>query len=90
MVAGAARRLPGTEFHARQPPFSAVAVQRSRRSVQSPFSAGLTIFNAHQINLPRPGLNTSEADSERILSRYSGPPVTEDGNPNLPALQYGR
>ncbi|WP_406486895.1 hypothetical protein [Streptomyces phaeochromogenes] len=58
--------------------------------MQPPFSAGLTIFNAHQINLPRPGLNTSEADSERILSRYSGPPVTEDGNPNLPALQYGR
>ncbi|MCX4563495.1 DUF1906 domain-containing protein [Streptomyces phaeochromogenes] len=53
-------------------------------------AAYLTLFNAHQINLPRPGLNTSEGDSERILSRFNGPPVTSDGKPNLPALQYGR
>ncbi|MGW3422866.1 hypothetical protein [Streptomyces phaeochromogenes] len=52
--------------------------------------AYLTIYNAHQINSPRPGLNTSEGDSERILSRYNGPPVTNEGEPNLPALQYGR
>jgi peptidoglycan hydrolase-like protein with peptidoglycan-binding domain len=41
--------------------------------------AYLTIYNAFQINLPRPGLNMSFADIQRILSRYNGEPsqVTE-------------
>ncbi|MFG2516445.1 glycoside hydrolase domain-containing protein [Streptomyces sp. NPDC048584] len=45
-------------------------------------AAYLTIYNAHQINLPRPGLNTSETDSQKLLARYNG--TGED------AQQYGR
>ncbi|NUP21131.1 MAG: DUF1906 domain-containing protein [Streptomyces sp.] len=49
----------------------------------------LTIYNAHQISRPRPAPDTSESDSEMILARYNGP-LTVDGKPNEPALEYGR
>ncbi|MDC0768631.1 glycoside hydrolase domain-containing protein [Streptomyces sp. HD] len=49
----------------------------------------LTIYNAHQISRPRPAPDTGEADSEQILARYNGP-LTVDGKPNEPALEYGR
>lgn len=52
-------------------------------------AAYLTIFNAHQIGHPRPGLETSDAASELLLARYNGPLVV-DGQPNGPALEYGR
>lgn len=45
-------------------------------------AAYLTIYNAHQIGVARPGLNTSDADSQDILARYNG---TGDG-----AEKYGR
>ncbi|MFJ5261964.1 glycoside hydrolase domain-containing protein [Streptomyces sp. NPDC088387] len=51
--------------------------------------AYLTIYNAFQVDKPRPGLNTSDVDSQIILTRYNGPLVV-DGKPNLPALQYGQ
>lgn len=35
-------------------------------------AAYVTVYNAHQINLPRPSLTTSLADSQRILARYNG------------------
>ncbi|MFE6623660.1 glycoside hydrolase domain-containing protein [Streptomyces sp. NPDC057740] len=44
-------------------------------------AAYLTIYNAHQIGVARPGLNTSDADSQDILARYNG---TGDG-----AEKYG-
>ncbi|GCB46622.1 glycoside hydrolase domain-containing protein [Streptomyces sp. NL15-2K] len=44
-------------------------------------AAYLTIYNAHQISVPRPGLNTSDSDSQAILARYNG---TGDG-----AEKYG-
>ncbi|NEB41804.1 glycoside hydrolase domain-containing protein [Streptomyces sp. SID14515] len=47
-----------------------------------PSIAYLTIYNAHQINRPRPNLTTSQADSQAILARYNG---TGDD-----AAKYGR
>jgi peptidoglycan hydrolase-like protein with peptidoglycan-binding domain len=46
-------------------------------------AAYLTVYNAFQIGLPRPGLGTSDSDSERIIARYNGTDeaITE---------QYGR
>jgi peptidoglycan hydrolase-like protein with peptidoglycan-binding domain len=46
-------------------------------------AAYLTVYNAFQIDLPRPGLDTSDSDSERIIARYNGTDeaITE---------QYGR
>ncbi|MFJ1878166.1 glycoside hydrolase domain-containing protein [Streptomyces chartreusis] len=52
-------------------------------------AAYLTIFNAHQIGHPRPGLETSDSASELLLARYNGPLIV-DGEPNGPALEYGR
>jgi peptidoglycan hydrolase-like protein with peptidoglycan-binding domain len=34
--------------------------------------AYLTLFNAYQVNLPRPTVTTSYADSQKILGRYQG------------------
>jgi peptidoglycan hydrolase-like protein with peptidoglycan-binding domain len=34
--------------------------------------AYLTLFNAYQVNLPRPTVTTSYADSQKILARYQG------------------
>jgi peptidoglycan hydrolase-like protein with peptidoglycan-binding domain len=45
-------------------------------------AAYLTIHNAEKISLPRPGLTTSEADSQQLLARYNG---TGEA-----AQQYGR
>ncbi|MEU6103178.1 glycoside hydrolase domain-containing protein [Streptomyces flaveolus] len=45
-------------------------------------AAYLTIHNADKISLPRPGLTTSETDSQQLLARYNG---TGDA-----AQQYGR
>lgn len=45
-------------------------------------AAYLTIYNAHQIGLPRPSLATSVPESQRILARYNG---TDER-----AEQYGR
>lgn len=45
-------------------------------------AAYLTIYNAYQIGLSRPGLDTSDADSQAILARYNG---TNDA-----AQEYGR
>ncbi|ANW19793.1 glycoside hydrolase domain-containing protein [Streptomyces clavuligerus] len=44
--------------------------------------AYLTIYNAHQINQPRPSLTTSQADTQALLARYNG----TGGD----AEQYGR
>lgn len=46
-------------------------------------AAYLTVYNAFQIGLPRPGLDTSDSDTERIIARYNGTDeaITE---------QYGR
>ncbi|KUO19710.1 glycoside hydrolase domain-containing protein [Streptomyces dysideae] len=46
-------------------------------------AAYLTVYNAFQIDLPRPGLDTSDSDSERIIARYNG---TEEAVTE----QYGR
>ncbi|MFE0420657.1 glycoside hydrolase domain-containing protein [Streptomyces tendae] len=45
-------------------------------------AAYVTVYNAFQIGLPRPGLDTSDADTERIIARYNGT--------NEAAEQYGR
>jgi peptidoglycan hydrolase-like protein with peptidoglycan-binding domain len=45
-------------------------------------AAYLTIFNAHQTAVPRPGLDTSDSDTEEILARYNG---IDEG-----AQKYGR
>ncbi|QOV36131.1 DUF1906 domain-containing protein [Streptomyces ferrugineus] len=45
-------------------------------------AAYLTIFNAYQTNVPRPGLNTSDSDTQEILARYNG---VDEG-----AQKYGR
>lgn len=46
-------------------------------------AAYLTVYNAFQVHLPRPGLDTSDSASERIIARYNGTDeaITE---------QYGR
>ncbi|MFI6281557.1 glycoside hydrolase domain-containing protein [Streptomyces sp. NPDC050988] len=44
--------------------------------------AYLTVYNAHQLNKPRPNLTTSLADTQALLARYNG---TGDA-----AAQYGR
>ncbi|MEU9955882.1 glycoside hydrolase domain-containing protein [Streptomyces sp. NPDC050982] len=44
--------------------------------------AYLTVYNAHQLNKPRPSLTTSLADTQALLARYNG---TGDD-----AAQYGR
>jgi peptidoglycan hydrolase-like protein with peptidoglycan-binding domain len=44
--------------------------------------AYLTIYNAHQLGKPRPGLTTSQADTQALLARYNG--TGED------AQKYGR
>ncbi|MEV6782171.1 glycoside hydrolase domain-containing protein [Streptomyces sp. NPDC051098] len=46
-------------------------------------AAYLTVYNAFQIHLPRPGLETSDSASERIIARYNG--TAEDITD-----QYGR
>ncbi|MEE1939618.1 glycoside hydrolase domain-containing protein [Streptomyces sp. TRM 70361] len=45
-------------------------------------AAYLTIYNAHQLGIARPNLNTGEADTQALLARYNG--TNED------AQQYGR
>lgn len=45
-------------------------------------AAYVTVYNAHQIDLPRPSLTTSIDDSQKILARYNG---TNDA-----AQQYGK
>ncbi|MFE0819588.1 glycoside hydrolase domain-containing protein [Streptomyces sp. NPDC058847] len=45
-------------------------------------AAYLTIYNAYQTHVPRPGLDTSDSDTEKILARYNG---TGEG-----AQKYGR
>lgn len=45
-------------------------------------AAYLTIYNAHQLGIARPGLNTGEADTQALLARYNGT--------NEAAEQYGR
>ncbi|MEU4771147.1 glycoside hydrolase domain-containing protein [Micromonospora sp. NPDC023644] len=47
-----------------------------------PTAAYLTIYNAHQLGIPRPSLTTGQADTQALLARYNG---TGDG-----AQQYGR
>ncbi|MGY0233874.1 glycoside hydrolase domain-containing protein [Longispora urticae] len=47
-----------------------------------PTAAYLTIYNAHQLGIPRPSLTTGQADSQALLARYNG---TGDS-----AQQYGR
>ncbi|ABP53130.1 glycoside hydrolase domain-containing protein [Salinispora tropica] len=47
-----------------------------------PTAAYLTIYNAHQVGIPRPSLTTDQADTQALLARYNG---TGDG-----AQQYGR
>jgi peptidoglycan hydrolase-like protein with peptidoglycan-binding domain len=44
--------------------------------------AYLTIYNAHQIDAPRPNLNTTQAQTQALLARYNGT------GPD--AAQYGR
>lgn len=45
-------------------------------------AAYLTIYNAYQTAVPRPGLDTSESDTQEILARYNG---VDEG-----AQKYGR
>jgi peptidoglycan hydrolase-like protein with peptidoglycan-binding domain len=40
-------------------------------------AAYLTLYNAHQIGVPRPGLDTSDSDTQAILARYNG---TDEGS----------
>lgn len=47
-----------------------------------PTAAYLTIYNAHQVGIPRPSLTTDQADTQALLARYNG---TGYG-----AQQYGR
>ncbi|MEU4263367.1 glycoside hydrolase domain-containing protein [Streptomyces argenteolus] len=42
----------------------------------------LTVYNAHQLGIPRPGLNTGAADTQALLARYNG-----EGDD---AAKYGR
>ncbi|MER7733755.1 glycoside hydrolase domain-containing protein [Streptomyces erythrochromogenes] len=44
----------------------------------------LTVYNAHQLGIPRPGLNTSAAHTQDLLARYNGPITDPD------AREYGK
>jgi peptidoglycan hydrolase-like protein with peptidoglycan-binding domain len=54
-------------------------------------AAYLTIFNAHQVNRPRPSLTTSMADVQLILERYNGDKTDKTNGDNTKRIeQYGR